>query len=226
MAVRDVKICCIRTPAEVEMALDAGATSLGFVARMPSGPGILDDATIAELVAPIPKTVSCFLLTSRTEIAAIEAHVRETGVNAVQLCAPVAVEILQPLRRRISEIRMVQVVHVTGPESAIRAREVAPYVDSILLDSGAPAGTPGGGPPQLGGTGRVHDWRLSRQIRNEAGRSVFLAGGLDPTNVAAAITAVRPHGVDVCSGLRESGHLVRAKLHAFLAAIRAVDPPA
>ncbi len=105
-----------------------------------------------------------------------------------------------------------QVIHVNGPESVDEAISVAPHVDAILLDSGNRTAAI----KELGGTGRVHDWNLSKQIREAVDVPVFLAGGLNSDNVAAAIEQVRPFGVDVCSGVRTEGQLDQNKLAQFL----------
>ncbi|WP_420449399.1 phosphoribosylanthranilate isomerase [Candidatus Palauibacter sp.] len=89
---------------------------------------------------------------------------------------------------------------------------MAPLVDALLLDSGNPDLPV----RQLGGTGRVHDWNHSRTIVERADCPVYLAGGLRPTNVAAALDAVRPFGVDVCSGVRTDGLLDEALLQRFM----------
>jgi phosphoribosylanthranilate isomerase len=84
-------------------------------------------------------------------------------------------------------------------------------VDAILLDSGNPALQI----KELGGTGRRHDWALSRQIREQVKVPIFLAGGLNPGNVRQAIEEVGPFGLDVCTGVRTNGHLDERKLSAL-----------
>ena len=104
-----------------------------------------------------------------------------------------------------------QVIHVRGQESVAEAAEVAPHVDAILLDSGNPTLAI----KELGGTGRVHDWEISRQIRERIDRPIFLAGGLRPDNVRDAISRVDPYGLDLCNGVRTDGKLDPMKLGAF-----------
>ena len=119
------------------------------------------------------------------------------------------------LRRAAPQVKIVQVIHVTGPESVEEAKSCAPHVDALLLDSGRP----GAAVKELGGTGRVHDWSLSRRIVAEAGRPVFLAGGLKPENVAEAYGQVRPFGLDLCTGVRRDGQLDEARLRALFGAL-------
>jgi phosphoribosylanthranilate isomerase len=116
-------------------------------------------------------------------------------------------------------IKLVQVVHVTGEASVDEARQAAAGVDALLLDSGNPALPV----KELGGTGRTHDWSLSRRIVDTVPVPVYLAGGLTPANVGEAVRRVRPFGVDVCSGVRAGGRLDEARLAAFIAAVRAAD---
>ena len=113
------------------------------------------------------------------------------------------------------ELRLVQVIHVRNQDSVEEAVAVAPLVDALLLDSG----NPDLAVKELGGTGRTHDWSLSRQIRQAVAVPVWLAGGLGPGNVAAAVATVAPHGLDLCSGLRTAGRLDPVKLAALFSAL-------
>ena len=118
---------------------------------------------------------------------------------------------LDELRIRLSGVKIIQVIHVRGEESVEEAASVAPHVDAVLLDSGDPSLRV----KELGGTGRIHDWSLSRRIRESVEVPVILAGGLDPDNVAEAIRVVRPYAVDVCGGVRTGGRLDESKLREF-----------
>jgi phosphoribosylanthranilate isomerase len=204
--------------AEVRLAIDAGADALGFVSAMPSGPGPIDEALIAELVATVPPPVSCFLLTCATDAALIAEQVVRCGVDAVQLVDAVPDGAHAELRRLLPHrVRLVQVVHVVDAASVDEALGVAPHVDALLLDSGDPRLAV----KELGGTGRVHDWTFSRAIVERSPVPVFLAGGLRAGNVGEAVRAVRPFGVDVCSGVRAEGRLDAEKLARFVAAASA-----
>jgi len=193
------------------MAIDAGASAVGLVSAMPSGPGPIPEDLIAEIAVTIPPGVSSFLLTCLQDAASIIAQQRRLGVNTIQICDRLTHGSYQDLREALPGISLVQVIHVTGPEAVDEAIEVAPHVDAILLDSGNQSLEI----KELGGTGRTHDWRLSRKIREAIKAPLFLAGGLNPSNVAAAIREVQPFGIDVCSGLRTNGNLDREKLEAF-----------
>ena len=210
-----LKVCCIADLAEARLAIEGGAAAIGLVSEMPSGPGVIPDELIAEIAAAVPRTTETFLLTARRDADAIvEQHLR-CRTTALQLVDQVPAAELRRLRARLPGLRLVQVVHVDGEESVEEAGEVAPLVDTLLLDSGNPRLPV----KQLGGTGRVHDWSYSRRIRELSSVPVLLAGGLHPGNARTAIAAVAPAGLDVCGGLRTNGKLDPAKLSAFIAAI-------
>lgn len=215
-----IKICCIASSDEMQLALHSGADALGFVSKMPSGPGPIEEDLIASIIALVPAGIATFLLTSETEATAIIDQQRRTGANTLQLVDDVEPGAHAAIRDSLPGIRIVQVIHVADARSVDEALRVAPDVDALLLDSGNPRLAV----KELGGTGRVHDWSLSREIRERSGLPVYLAGGLKSTNVAEAIGAVRPAGVDVCSGVRTDGKLDPVKLRAFVGAARPPVP--
>jgi phosphoribosylanthranilate isomerase len=194
-------------------AVECGASAVGLVSAMPSGPGVIPEELIAEIAARVPPPVATFLLTCKQDADAIVAQQRRCGVNTLQLCDRVARDVYAELRARLRGVSIVQVVHVAGEESYEEAVSVAPHVDALLLDSGNQSLAV----KELGGTGRTHDWRLSRRIVEASPAPVFLAGGLKDENVAEAIETVRPFGLDVCSGVRTDGRLDAGKLKRFFA---------
>jgi phosphoribosylanthranilate isomerase len=210
-----VKICCISSQQEARMAIEAGASALGLVSAMPSGPGPIPEEQIAEIAAQIPPGVASFLLTSRLDAASIIAQQRRCRVNTLQLVDRVEEGTYAALRAALPGIALVQVIHVGGQESFEEALRVAPQVDALLLDSGNQSLAI----KELGGTGRVHDWQISRAIREAVDVPLYLAGGLNAGNVAEAIRLVQPFGVDICSGVRTNGQLDPAKLASFFASI-------
>jgi len=210
-----VKVCCIQSVAEARAAVAAGAAALGLVSDMPSGPGVIPEDRIAAIAAAVPPPVAPFLLTCGQDVPSLAAQQRRVRVGTLQLCDRLPAGAHAELRAALPGVRLVQVVHVTGPESVAEAQEVASHVDAVLLDSGDPALPV----KQLGGTGRRHDWALSRRIREALDVPVFLAGGLTSDNVAEAIAAVGPFALDVCGGVRRSGALDEARLRAFFRAV-------
>ena len=211
-----IKICCIASIAEAELALAHGANALGLVSAMPSGPGVVNDDVIAEVAAWARGRARTFLLTSRTDPHRIAEQVDALAPETVQLVDALPVGAHETLRRLLPQTRLVQVIHVRGEADVQEALALAPLVDELLLDSGNPAGAV----RELGGTGRTHDWRLSRRIVAGAGKPVWLAGGLRAENAEEAVSAVGPYGLDICSGVRVAGALDPARLSAFVSAAR------
>jgi phosphoribosylanthranilate isomerase len=210
-----VKICCIGSAEEARLAIRYGASALGLVSAMPSGPGVIAEELIAELAAQIPPGVTSVLLTSQQDAKAIIAQQRRCRVNALQICDRLDLGDYARLREALPGICLIQVIHVGGTESLDEARVVAPLVDALLLDSGNQTLAV----KELGGTGRVHDWAISRAIRAELDVPVYLAGGITPANAAAAVRAVGPFALDVCTGVRTGGRLDEAKLAGLFAAL-------
>ncbi|MDR3457834.1 MAG: phosphoribosylanthranilate isomerase [Verrucomicrobiae bacterium] len=214
-----IKICCIKSPDEARLAITHGASALGLVSSMPSGPGVVDEETIARIAVTVPPPIATFLLTSLREADAIIAQQRRCRTNTLQLCDYVELPVYAKLRAALPGIALVQVIHVTGEESVALAQSVALHVDAILLDSGNTSLAV----KELGGTGRVHDWHLSRRIRDALSqplisKPLFLAGGLRSANVREAIASVQPFGLDLCSSVRTDDHLDETKLREFFAA--------
>lgn len=213
MSVPRLKVCCIASVAEAQMAIAHGADAVGLVAAMPTGPGPIDDRLIAEIAAAVPPPVASFLLTSRTTAEDIADHVLRTRPTAVQIVKHIAINELALLRRLLPHTKLVQVVHVEDETSIALASEYAEMADTLLLDSGKPSLN------QFGGTGRAHDWAVSAEIVDRVKIPVFLAGGLTPENVAAAVRHVKPFGVDLCSGIRVGGLLDESRLRLFTTAL-------
>ena len=212
-----VKVCCITDRGAAALAIRHGADALGLVGPMPSGTGIIDLATAAEIAGGVPPPVATFLLSSATAPEELLAQCRQVAPTALQIVDAVDPCAYALLRRELPALRLVQVVHVTGEDTVDAALALATQVDALLLDSGSPDAPV----RTLGGTGRVHDWAISRRIVEASPIPVFLAGGLTPDNVSQAIRAVRPFGVDLCTGLRTEGELDEHKLEAFMRAVAA-----
>lgn len=212
-----IKICCIKSVAEARAAVAHGADAIGLVSAMPSGAGIIaDERLIPEIAAAVPPSVATFLLTSLTETDAIIAQHRRCRTSTIQLVDALTRGTHADRRRVLPGIRIVQVIHIRDDASVAEALAAAPHVDALLLDSGNPALAV----KELGGTGRTHNWMLSRRIVETCGKPAFLAGGLRPANVAAAWAAVRPFGFDICNGVRTHDNLDEQKLAAFFEAVR------
>ena len=212
-----IKICCISSEEEAEAAIAAGADALGLVGDMPSGPGVIDDALAQRIAVSAPPPIATFLLTQETRAIDIARHVVRCGTNTVQIVNHIHADEHERLTELLPpSIRRVQVVHVEDGGALDMIAAYEPYVDAFLLDSGRPSAAV----PELGGTGRVHDWEISRQFVKRASKPVFLAGGLTADNARRAIETVKPYGLDICSGIRSDGKLSCKKLADFMARVR------
>jgi phosphoribosylanthranilate isomerase len=207
-----IKICCISSIEKAKTAIEAGADAIGLVAKMPSGPGPIPDELIRQIVQSVPPLIGAFLLTSETSADEIIKHHHRTNTNTIQIVDLLSVGTYSQIREALPSVKLVQVIHVIDSNSVDLAVRLSNSVDALLLDSG----NPNLKIKELGGTGRVHNWNLSRQIRDNAKCPIILAGGLKHENVRQAIEEVQPFAIDVCSGVRTNGVLDKNKLICFV----------
>lgn len=210
-----IKICCTAIAEEALLARAAGATAIGLVGEMPSGPGVIGVEAAATIVRALPSDIDTFFLTSKVRADDIETELVRCGANTVQVVQHIDPREHERLQATLPHVRRVQVIHVENERALELVDAYAERVDAFLLDSGQTAGAK----PQFGGTGSVHDWSISRQFVESTDLPVYLAGGLSSKNIFDAIAAVRPAGVDVCSGVRTDGALDPEKLQLFIAEI-------
>jgi len=206
-----VKICCIQSFEEAKLAIKYGASALGLVSEMPSGPGVISEDLIFEIAKQVPSDISTFLLTSKTNAEEIVTQQKECNTTHIQLVDNVEIDVYKKLKDELPDVKIIQVIHVTGEESIGEAVSVSDFVDLILLDSGNQKLAV----KELGGTGRTHDWRISKEIVESINVPIFLAGGINSSNVSAAINEVKPYGIDLCSGVRINGKLDEDLLKEF-----------
>jgi phosphoribosylanthranilate isomerase len=206
-----VKICCISSTDEAKMAIQFGASALGLVANMPSGPGVISDEEILKITRIVPPAISTFMLTSETSADQIIEHHKRTLTNTIQIVDELKEGTYEKIRQALPAIKIVQVIHVIDEKTIDEAIRISHLVDALLLDSG----NPNLEIKELGGTGRVHNWTISRKIVEQSKVPVFLAGGLTSENVRQAIEQVQPFGIDLCSGVRTDKKLDPKKLEAF-----------
>jgi len=207
-----VKICCISSIEEATIAIQCGANALGLVAEMPSGPGVISEENIAEIAVFIPPGITSVLLTSNRSTRDIINQHKFCRTNAIQLCDNLQAGTHEELRRSLPGIFLIQVIHISGEESIDQALRISSDVNALLLDTGNRSLSK----TELGGTGRTHDWSISSQIREQVDIPIFLAGGLNPENVSAAIQKVKPFAVDVCNGVRTDEKLDAQKVDDFI----------
>ena len=211
-----IKICCISSVDEAKLAIKYGADALGFVSAMPSGAGIIDEKLIPQIVSTVPPPIATFLLTCRVKVDDIISQIIRCNTNTVQLVDRVELKVYHKIHQELPWIKIVQVIHINDKISIKEAESISPFVDALLLDSGNQSLPV----KELGGTGRVHDWSISKTICEIIDKPVILAGGLNYGNVEEAIRTVHPFGVDVCSGLRTNGRLDKKKLKQFIRCVK------
>jgi len=219
MSIPKIKICCISSVDEAELAIKYGASALGLVSEMPSGPGVINEDLIEEIAAAVPSTIDTFLLTCKTNGDSIIAQHKKCKTTTLQIVDSINVDVYDKLRNKLPSIRLVQVIHISGEESVDEAVAVSGLVDALLLDSGNQKLEI----KELGGTGRTHDWTISRKIRDAVSVPVYLAGGINSKNVLNALKEVEPFGIDLCSGVRENGKLNEKLLDEFFSVLQNGD---
>jgi phosphoribosylanthranilate isomerase len=202
------KVCCIKNVNEANLAIDYGASTLGLVSQMPSGPGPIPIDLIRRIAEAVKGQVQTWVLTSKTTSREIINEYQQVKTDGIQLVDEVPEDDCREIKLKFPHVHLVQVRHVQKNSSAAKLSKVNPYINTILLDSGSPNNAV----KILGGTGNVHDWNISQDIISHAQVPVYLAGGLHPNNALAAIRDTKPHGLDVCSGLRTNGYLDPNKL--------------
>ena len=214
-----VKICCISSIKEAELAIKYGASAIGLVSEMPSGPGVISEDLIEEIASTVPSSIETFLLTSKQDADSIITQHRKCKTTTMQIVDRVSFDVYDKLREEIPAVQLVQVIHVMADESIEEAKKVSQLVDVLLLDSGNQKLKV----KELGGTGRTHDWTISRKIRDTVSAPMFLAGGINANNVLDAIKEVEPFGVNLCSGVRENGKLNEKRLEEFFSMLHDID---
>lgn len=206
-----VKICCISSTDEAKMAIQFGASALGLVASMPSGPGVISDELIMTISSNVPPPIATFMLTCETSAQQIIEHHKRTLTNTIQIVDELTEGTYEAIKKALPAIKIVQVIHVIDEKTIDEAVKISNFVDALLLDSGNPSLEI----KELGGTGRVHNWEISKKIVEQSSVPVFLAGGLTADNVRQAIEQVQPFGLDLCSGVRTDKKLDPYKLEKF-----------
>lgn len=210
-----VKICCISSIEEAKLAIVHGAAAIGLVGRMPSGPGIITDELINSIAKTVIPPIDSFLLTSETTAEAIIAHHNKVNTTTIQMVDALSGREYHKIREAIPHVKLVQVIHVLDEKAVQEAIEIAEWVDAILLDSG----NPNLSTKVLGGTGKTHNWDLSKKIRENISIPTYLAGGINKDNIRMAIDHVQPYGIDLCSSVRTNGQLDERKLEELFKAL-------
>jgi len=213
-----IKICCIKNIKEAELAIKYGADAIGLVSEMPSGPGVISENEICKIAEFVPENIKTFLLTSKQSSIEIIEQLKRCKTNTVQIVDKLKIGSYFEIKKALPNVDIIQVIHVLDESTIQEAVKISTDVDGLLLDSG----NPNLKTKVLGGTGKTHNWELSREICKRVDVPVFLAGGLNPKNVNEAIKVVNPSGVDICSGIRTNGNLDKKKLADYVKNVHSI----
>ena len=190
-----VKICGIRSLDEAEGVIEAGADALGFHIELEHSLCPLPAATASAIISKLPPFISSVVVTSETDPKKLVRIMKSTGATTLQLHKEVSPEMVNAVKTVFFNTKIYVAISVTGDESIALAKTFEDSADTVILDSmNQETGA-------RGGTGKTHDWTISRKIVESTLFPIILAGGLNRDNVADAIKAVRPYAVDVNSGV-------------------------
>ncbi|HEY4121163.1 MAG TPA: phosphoribosylanthranilate isomerase [Byssovorax sp.] len=205
-----IKICGVTTPADAELAVDAGATHVGLN-FVPSSRRFVDRERAKAIAAAVRGRVVVVGVVADLDDAALLELACEGWLDALQLHGDESADAFNALAFGAA-IPLWKAVRVGERGDLARADA---YASSLVVDAKVEG--------ELGGTGRRADWELAAELARE--RPVWLAGGLTPENVAEAVAAVRPFGVDVASGVEmqtaQGPRKDPGRVYAFVAAARA-----
>lgn len=212
MPLPKVKICCISSEEEAELAVSYGASAIGLVGPIPDEEPKITNEDIARISQSVPPPIASFLLTSETSTNSIIKHHEEVHTPVIQLVGDVPTTAYKNIRKQLPGVKLVQVLYVEDETAVDRAMEIAPHTDALLLDCGDPD-TEG---KILGRKENPHNWEIARTIVQESTVPVFLSGELNTHNISQAIDVVQPYGIDVCTGVRSGDELDKQKLYALM----------
>lgn len=212
-----VKVCGIRRRQDVLLAARLGADAIGLlVGQRHRSEDFLEPEEARELAAACPPLVTPVLVTHYEEPDAVVALARELRVTTIQMHSECSAATLRRIRREMPGVRLVRALHATGSDALEQMRELSEAAHAFIVDSA------NANEDRVGGTGMTHDWNLSRRLVADSPIPVILAGGLDAANVALAIAAVRPYGVDANTRLRSAdGFKDPGKVSGFTRAAKA-----
>jgi len=195
-----IKVCGIQTLEEATGAVKAGANTLGFLLGVPE---YVEDKITPEIakqiVASVPEGVRTVMVTHLLKVNEIVDIAEYTGVNAIQVHNDLDTEGMKQLQQNLHNIELIKAIHVLDHSAVDQAKMYEPCSDMILLDTKVK--------DRIGGTGKTHDWNISKEIVNKLNIPVILAGGLNPQNIKEAIMKVKPSGIDANSGLEHEDGL-------------------
>ena len=191
-----VKICGITNKKDLYAAAASGVDALGFVVGVEASPRNLSVSEARKLIKLVPLFVNSVVVTTNESLIEIEEMCKCLQPNSVQIHGNSIRSDLKFLKKKIPNLLLIGAIKAKPYTAIIEANEFSTRFDGILLDSYVKG--------KSGGTGIVHNWKLSLQIKEIINPTpLILAGGLKPENVANAIRDVQPYAVDVSSGVEK-----------------------
>ena len=213
-----VQVAGVMDVAEANMLLHEGVDWLGFPLRLPVNEEDTSEEEAAKIIEHVGDRAFCVAITYLDDAKTIAEFCLALGVRAVQLHGDISAPELQRLRRAAPWLCVIKSLIVRrGDNSDLRdlITQLAPDVDAFITDTFDSA------TGACGATGKTHEWSISRALVTASPKPVILAGGLNAANVAAAIDAVKPAGVDVHTGVEgPDGRKDPLCVHQFVAAAR------
>lgn len=185
-----VKICGITQPDQSVAIASLGATALGFIC-VPTSKRYVTTAQIQAAVAQLPKNIDKIGVFANADISEISQTVINSELTGVQLHGDESPEFCYQLRQVLPQVEIIRALRIGSLEHLEQTANYAQYVDTLLLDAYHPQ--------QLGGTGQTLDWQMLQKFSPSC--PWFLAGGLTPDNIVAALSQVKPDGIDLSSGV-------------------------
>jgi phosphoribosylanthranilate isomerase len=203
-----VKICGITRKEDLEAAATAGADAVGFVVGVASSPRNISLADAEKLIRQVPPFVKTVLVTVPANLEELMANCEALNPDAVQIHGDL--QDIGAARDKLPAKPLIGAVKANSLDAVNNAVKAAKMFDAVILDSFVQG--------KHGGTGVVHDWNVSRQIKRAVyPKPLILAGGLNPENVADAVNTVQPYAVDVSSGVeRQPGIKDHQKMGEFV----------
>jgi len=210
-----VKICGIASLEDLEVAIEAGADAVGFIVDVSQSPRKLSIRKARDLIRATPVFVETVTVTVPRNLNGLEKICNALDPDIIQVHGSTL--LLKEIRERLLDRRLIGAVHAESDLVIDKALEVAKTFDAILMDSHIPG--------RYGGTGKTHDWKLSRRVRDAIyPKPLILAGGLTPENVEEAIGLVKPYAADVSSGVESHpGVKDRSKVFEFIKRAKQVE---
>ena len=192
-----VKICANRSIEDAKMSLDANADIIGLlVGQEHSSNDFIDKYKAKEITNFIEGRCDVSLVTHLIHADEIIELTKFIGNNIIQLHSDIAESEVEKIANELPNIKLVRLIHISNEGEIVTDYKKMKYADYYLLDSFNLKTN------QVGGTGLTHDWYKSNELIKTLDKPTFLAGGLNPENVAEAIKISEPYGVDVNSGCK------------------------